>query len=129
MAISTTSEKGGFMKCEEAAEFVSALCDGELVPRDMAGHIGECGSCRSRLNAYLGIGAELRRLASLEQPLTMRVSAWNRDQKPGFWLNWWKIRSKTMRIPKLAFGAMIGLIFLLSGGLVLVRARTGLGGG
>ena len=53
------------MKCEDAAEHVSALCDGETIPRVAAKHIGECEVCRARLSAYSTMGAELRRLASV----------------------------------------------------------------
>ena len=51
------------MKCEEAAEFVSAVCDGELIPPDIASHIGKCERCGALLRDFVEIGAELRRMA------------------------------------------------------------------
>ena len=41
------------MICTEAAEFVSALCDGEIIPPSAAEHIGGCSSCKARLSDYL----------------------------------------------------------------------------
>jgi predicted anti-sigma-YlaC factor YlaD len=52
------------MRCEDAEEFVSALCDGERIPREAAEHIGECEKCRTWLQDYAMLGAELRRTAS-----------------------------------------------------------------
>ncbi len=114
------------MKCEEAAELVSALCDGETITREAAKHIGECEACRARLNAYSSVGAELRRLASLEERGELKAGSWEKEQRVR--LNWWQKGRTTMRIPRFAFALMLGMILLLSGGLVLVRARTGMGG-
>ena len=61
------------MKCEEAAEFVSALCDGESIPPVAAEHIGACETCRGRMKEYAEIDAELRRLASLESRTEARA--------------------------------------------------------
>ncbi len=70
------------MKCEEAAEFVSALCDGEKIPRAAAEHVGECDVCATRLTEYAEMGAELRRVASLEStetsPLTWAKAGENK---------------------------------------------------
>jgi hypothetical protein len=114
------------MKCEAGAEYVSALCDGETIPREAAEHVGGCEVCRARMETYLAMGAELRCVASLEEPLEMKTGLWKNEHQD--WMSWWHKGKKTMRIPRLAFAVMIGLIFLLSGGLVLVRARTGGGG-
>jgi hypothetical protein len=114
------------VKCEEAAEFVSALCDGETIPRDVAEHIGACEVCRGHLNAYSTMAAELKRIASLEHPLTMKAGSWEKEQR--IRPNWWQRGRTTMKIPRFAFASMLGVILLLFGGLVLVRARTGWGG-
>ena len=79
------------MNCNEAAEFVSALCDGETVPRTAAEHIGTCERCQEQMKGYLEIGVELRRIASIQSaeeapPLTFEGrKAWstNRWQKDG----------------------------------------------
>ena len=127
MAGDTTREKGGFMKCEEAAEFVSRLCDGQMVPREAAEHIGTCHVCLARLTAYLGSGAELRRLASLEQPAILKHRSWETAQNVP--LQWWRKGRTTMRIPRLAFVAMLIVILALSSGLLMVRARAGAASG
>jgi hypothetical protein len=114
------------MKCEDATEFVSALCDGETIPREAAEHIGGCDACRARLNAYSTMGAELRRIASLEERGEVKAGSWEKEQRVRS--NWWQKGRTTVRIPRLAFALMLAVIFLLSGGLVLVRARTATGG-
>jgi hypothetical protein len=126
MAGNTTGKREGFMKCEEAAEFVSALCDGETIPREVAEHIDACEVCRARLNAYSALGVELKRVASLEPPVTMKARSWEKEQK--IRMNWWQRGRTTMKIPRFAFASMLALILLLSSGLVLVRARTNVGG-
>lgn len=114
------------MRCEEATEFISVLCDGETIPRGAAEHIGSCDTCRTRLNAYSTMGAELRRIASLEQPTSWKPGSWKKEQRAR--PRWWQKGSKTMRIPRFAFAGLLTLILLLFSGLVLVRARTSGGG-
>lgn len=116
------------MKCEQAAEFVSALCDGETIPPEVAEHVGACETCRARLNAYAAMGAELRRVASLDRPLTLKPGPWAREQKRRFGVNWWKEGKMTMKISKLTFALMLTLILFLSGSLLRVRARSRAGG-
>jgi predicted anti-sigma-YlaC factor YlaD len=113
------------MKCEEAAEFVSALYDGERIPREAAEHLGACDDCRGRLNAYAGMAAELRRIASLDITVN-KAGSWQKQEQTRS--SWWHKITETMRIPRFAFALMLVAIFLLSGGLVLVRARPGSGG-
>ena len=122
MAGDAAGEKEGFMKCEEAAEFTSRLCDGQVIPREAAEHIGACDACRKRLNAYAAIGAELRRMASLEQPLSLKAVQWEKRQRDR--QRWGQGGRAMMRIPRLAFVTMLVLILSLSGGLALVRARA-----
>lgn len=112
------------MKCEQAAELISALCDGETIPPEAAEHIGVCETCRARLNAYAAIGAELRRAVSLEPPVVLKPGPWVMEQK-SLGMNWWKKGKATMKIPRLAFASMLALIVSLSGSLFLVRARSG----
>jgi hypothetical protein len=123
MAGDTQRKEGGFMSCAEAAAFASRLCDGQVIPREEAEHIGACEACRTRLNEYAAIGAELRRLASLEQPIGLKVVQWEK----GVRRRWWQEGITTMRIPRFAFVSMLVLILILSGGLVLVRARAAQG--
>ncbi len=114
------------MNCDEAAEFVSALCDGETIPRPAAEHVGTCESCGTRLKEYVEMGAELRRIASLESAARIADVDWSGARHKIAWQ--WK-EVAMMRIPKLAFGVMLTAIVALSGGLVIVRARAGTTGG
>jgi hypothetical protein len=111
------------MNCEQAAEFVSALFDGEQIPREAAEHIGSCLSCRSHLQEYALVGAELRRAGSISFVKTIPEGRWT-TSRPNVtsWLTKWR---ETMRIPRFAFALMLAAILALSGGLALVRARDG----
>jgi lipopolysaccharide/colanic/teichoic acid biosynthesis glycosyltransferase len=72
------------LKCEDAVEFVSALCDGQSIPQGAAEHIGVCETCQARLKEYGEIGMELRRVASLESPVEVRARTWEKRAHP--WL-------------------------------------------
>lgn len=111
------------MNCDQVEEYVSALCDGEKIPSVAAEHIGTCSRCGSELQDYASIGAELRRLGSLNERVPCPPR--ERGQVGSEYLAWWQRGLTTMRIPKLAFAAMLLLIISLSSGLVLVRAKAG----
>lgn len=115
------------MNCEQVGEYISALCDGERIPRDAAVHIGGCDSCREQLNEYAAIGSELRRLASLDDAVSLAHVDWKLE--PVSESGWWQKGLTTMRIPKLAFGVMLIAIIGLSTGLVMIRARAGAAAG
>jgi predicted anti-sigma-YlaC factor YlaD len=110
------------MNCNEAAEFVSALCDGETVSPAAAEHIGECPGCRDHLQEYLAMGAELRRVASLEPTEEARTRSWHNNQRPA--PSWWTKGRESMRIPRFAFALLLITIVALGSGLVVVRARA-----
>jgi hypothetical protein len=114
------------MKCVEAAEFVSALCDGQQIPRDAAEHMGACESCRALLREYTEMGAELRRVASLTPAEETKNISW--EGKPRHSSGWWEKASATMRIPKLAFALLLVSIVALGSSLVVVKARTNTAG-
>jgi hypothetical protein len=114
------------MKCEEAAEFVSALCDGELIPSHGAEHIGECGECHALLNQYVQIGAELRRVASVEMPQAIKAGVW--EKKPWRFSTIWQKGWETMRIPKLAFVTLVLATLALGSRLVMTKVRAQSGG-
>lgn len=110
------------MICTEAAEFVSALCDGEIIPPAAASHIGACTVCQARLRDYLGLGVELRRTASLEQPAPVPPRTWTRPHNPVTALlqkGW-----GTMRIPRLAFVALIVCLIATASTLAVVKVRA-----
>src|SRR5260370_1664729 len=122
MGGNTANEQGGFMNCEEGGEFVSDLCDGETIPREAAEHVGACGACRARLNAYAAMGAELNRVASLDQAITLTTVSLEKKERAR--LNWWR-RRKTMTIPRFASVSMLALVLPLSRGLACAHALTG----
>jgi hypothetical protein len=114
------------MRCEDAAEFVSALHDGERIPREAAEHVGTCEVCQKSMSTYATLGAEMRRVASLEETKELEAGSWE-PQKRSL-SNWWNKGRETIRIPRFAFALMLAAIFLLLGGLALVRARPGRAG-
>jgi len=122
MASDTTREKGASMKCEEAADFVSRLCDGQAIPSEVAAHIGTCDVCRARLNAYLEIGAELRRVASLELKHEVRAHDWKKVEQTR--PNWWSKGWESMRVPRFVFALLLMAVVLLGSSLVIVKARA-----
>jgi len=111
------------MNCEMAEEYVSALCDGQKIPQGAAAHIGSCERCQLDLNECAAIGAELRRLASLDEPVPVVQMSTSSE------IGWWQRGLATMKIPKLAFAVMLMAIIALSSSLVIVQARAGAGAG
>jgi hypothetical protein len=108
------------MRCIDAAKYVSVLHDGGKIPREAAEHLGTCEECAERLAAYSTIGAELRRAASLAEPLEVPNREWEVQARPRS--SGWGMVRQSMRIPRFAFALMVAIILLLSGGL-LVRAK------
>lgn len=111
------------MNCELAGEFISALCDGQKIPQPIADHIGKCQRCQLEMNEFAAIGEELRRLASVDESGPAVRADWKLSPAKG--VRWWERGLATMKIPRLAFAAMLIAIVALSTGLVLVRARAG----
>jgi hypothetical protein len=109
-------------RCDEAAESVSMLCDGETIPREMAEHIGGCAACRARLKQYAEMGAELRRLASLQAVEETKASLWGRARR--ITPHWWEKGLETMRIPRFAFALLLAAIVVLGSSLTIMRVRA-----
>jgi hypothetical protein len=107
------------MNCQDAQLYVSALYDGESVPRDAAVHIAGCTACRNRLHKYARMGAELRLLASAERG-TDPVPLGGLPPKRRRWT-----RGLTGRVlvPRFAIGLGLIAILGLSVGLGLVRGQ------
>src|ERR1700681_90150 len=107
------------MICDEAAEFVSALCDGEMISREASEHIGACAPCRALLSEYMEMGAELRCAASfgIEDSVSPRV--WTKPH--GIFAIWWQKGWGDMKIPRLAFAVLIGVIVVLVSTLAVVK--------
>ena len=109
------------MKCEEAAEFVSALCDGERIPPEAAEHIGVCEFCHTRLREYTEMEAELRRVASLESEEEAGSRSW---EKTGRVPIWWRKGWAIIRIPRFVFSLLLAAIVVLGSTLAIVKARA-----
>lgn len=110
------------MKCEDAAESLSALCDGEQIAADAAEHLGACDICCARLQQYLSMGAELRRVAGLEPQQEPVTHTWKKIQRPT--PTWWAKGWETMRIPRFAFVSAVLVIAALTSSLVMITARA-----
>lgn len=107
------------MRCDSAAEFVSALCDGEVISREAAEHISGCAECQERLRDFLTTGVELRRIASLEMRADAPARDWSKPQSRVE--RWWQKGWGTMRIPKFAFASMFLVIMALAASLLVVK--------
>jgi hypothetical protein len=110
------------MKCEEAAEFVSAICDGERIPGSAAEHVGRCETCRCRLKEFVEIGAELRLMASLESSEELEVPHWGKERRVRS--NWWRQGGESMRIPRFVFALLLVVVVGLSSSLVIGSVRS-----
>ena len=111
------------MRCEEAGEWVSALGDGEVIPRAAAEHMGTCAARQERVRDYAAMGAELRRVASLEAAEEVPRKVWG-ARKSGGWATWWQKGWEGMRIPRLAFAGLVAAVVVLGSGLAVIRARA-----
>jgi hypothetical protein len=69
------------MTCNEAAEYVSALCDGVVIPPSAAEHMGMCPVCQERLRSYIEMGVEMRREACLHFARAKEPTAFKRDRR------------------------------------------------
>lgn len=110
------------MKCEDAGVFVSALCDGEVIPRAAAEHIGTCEVCHARFRDYAEMAAELRRVASMELKDEVRAHEWERVKRAKD--SWWAKGWEDMRIPRFVFALLLMAVVVLGSSLVLVKARA-----
>lgn len=110
------------MNCNEAAEFVSALCDGERIPSDAAVHVGDCETCQARMKEYIELGVEMRRVASLQAEEVLKPMAWEpkRASISSVWQKGWE----TMRIPRFAFAALVIGILALGSSLAIDKVRA-----
>lgn len=109
------------MNCERAAKFVSALYDGERIPREAAEHLGSCEECKARLNDYVQMSVELKRMAMAAAPLSVREVSWGPQERTKS--SWCQIWRGSMRIPRFAFGIMLVTIASLAAGIAIVRAN------
>lgn len=110
------------MRCDEAAESVSALCDGEMITPDAAAHIRACAACAELMEQYIALGAALRREASLALGALPPTPHW--ETRTGILTRLWRKGWETMRVPRLAF-AMLVLVALFMIGAEWKRARVG----
>jgi len=110
------------MICNDAAEYISALCDGQTIPPTAAQHIGTCSDCQARLSDYLAMGVELRRAASLGLADAVPSRVWTKPQNR--LATWWQKGWGPVRIPWAAFAGLIAGIVVLASALAVNRARA-----
>jgi hypothetical protein len=110
------------MKCDEAREYLSALYDGEKVPRQAAEHTARCASCQELLKGYAETGAALRGYGSLlvAEPVPDRI--WLKTERNK--TMWWEKGLQMMRIPRVAFACLLVLLVVLSSRLALIEVRA-----
>jgi hypothetical protein len=109
------------MNCDEVQPFVSALHDGESVPREAAEHIRSCSACQARLEDYAKMDVELRLLASRASenaPTEM-------PHLPQLRRRWGHTLTARVLVPRFALGVGLFAILGLSVGLGLMRAQSG----
>ena len=68
------------MICDDAAEYISALCDGETIPAPPRNILVPVQDCQARLSDYLAMGVELRRTASLGLADAVPPRVWTKPQ-------------------------------------------------
>ena len=106
------------MTCNEAAEYVSVLCDGEIIPLEAARHIGACEACKLLLRDYAEMGAELRRVASLDT--AHPTPSLHLEEKPRQPRTLWQKGRESMKIPKFAFALLIVVVIALASSLAVI---------
>lgn len=110
------------MNCADISDYVSALCDGEIIPPPAAEHIGNCPACQAKLRDYLEMSAELRRAASLDYAASVPPLVFATPQNR--LTTWWQKGFATMRIPRLAFVVLIASVVALASSLAVVKVRA-----
>jgi len=75
-----------------------------------------------RLKEYVEMGAELRRIASLESVGEVRAPAWDKTGRTT--QNWWQKGWETMRIPRFAFALLVVAVLVLGSSLTIVKVRA-----
>ena len=110
------------MRCDEVAEYISALYDGELVPREAAEHTACCAHCRELLKEYAEMGAAVRSYGSLliAEPVPERTWLTTKQDK----ITLWKKGLEMMRIPRIAFACLVLLLIVLGSRLAVVEVRA-----
>jgi hypothetical protein len=107
------------MNCDEVQPFVSALHDGESVPREAAEHMRSCSACQARLEDYARMDVELRLLASSAPE---EAAMPHLPQLRGRWRHTLTAR---VLVPRFALGVGLFAILGLSVGLAWMRAQSG----
>ncbi|MGH9402515.1 MAG: anti-sigma factor family protein [Terriglobia bacterium] len=109
------------MNCHEVQPFVSALHDGQSVPREAAEHMRSCLACQARLEDYARMDVELRLLASsAPEEATTQM-----PHLPQIRRRWGHTLTARMLVPRFALGVGLFAILGLSVGLGWVRAQSG----
>ena len=110
------------MRCDEIKEYISALYDGEAVPREAAEHTAHCAHCRELLKEYAEMGAAVRSCGSLliAEPVPERTWLTTKQDKTTLW----KKGLEMMRIPRIAFACLVLLLVVVGSRLAIVEVRA-----
>jgi hypothetical protein len=107
------------MNCTDAAEYISALCDGETIPNDAAQHISSCAVCTQARNEYVALGMALWQAAAIElaeEPLPALLP--KHENRIALW---WRKGWEQMRIPRVAFAMLVLCLVLVGTRLAMVE--------
>jgi anti-sigma factor RsiW len=101
------------MTCDQAQPYLSALYDAEPIPPEAADHAAHCARCQDQLQQYAQTSAALRSYASqfVSQPVPPRT--WLKTSTATR-TRWWEKANQSMRIPRLAFAALVLVLVALS---------------
>ena len=104
------------MTCREAEPHVSAVCDGEPIPSEAAGHISTCASCRAILVEYGRIGTELRVSAAMDSAKLPPLGLPQRRRAVDFlW--------RRVPVPRFALAALVIALIAVGASVPLLRAQ------
>jgi hypothetical protein len=111
------------MTCDQAQPHLSALYDAEPISTEAADHAAHCARCQDQLQQYAQTSAALRSYASqfISQPAPPRTWLQTATTPP---TRWWEKANQSMRIPRLAFAALVLVLVALSSRLVLVEVHA-----
>ena len=107
------------MNCDQMGPLLSSICDGQPLSAEVAGHLGTCAECDALLKKYQAIGSAIRSRAKSYQWSNLQPHL-RMTRSSGWWTTW----KGVVQIPRIVFASMLVAIAILSGSLLLVRART-----
>ena len=107
------------MNCDQMRPILSSICDGQPLSEEVSEHLGTCAECDALLKKYQAMGSAIRNRASSYQWRNLQPHL-RVTRSSGWWTTW----KGAVQIPRIVFASMLVAIAILSGSLLLVRAKT-----